>query len=288
MQLMNEAWLFGQAPFDPGNLMRVPGTHFDGTFSTAMLGAIVLGATAYWLLQRGVVKSKSMAIAGYVVFGIAAMLGLAYVPANMEDVILYCFSLLAIAGGLAFIVAREPVHAALGFATAVLSACGVLFMQQAYFVAAATIIVYAGATIIIFLFVLMFAQQTHLKPYDVLLTRPALAAIIGTALVITITWSVAEEGEILPLKIDVSRPNSLAGQPALGGGDPPVPILGAVSSESPMSPEEAARFVPSKTAGLGRAMYTDYLMAVELAGTVLLVATVGAIVLAQKQGRNPT
>ena len=43
-----------------------------------------------------------------------------------------------------------------------------------------------------------------------------------------------------------------------------------------------ARFVPGTTAGLGRALYTDYLIAVELAGTVLLVATIGALALAQR------
>ena len=42
------------------------------------------------------------------------------------------------------------------------------------------------------------------------------------------------------------------------------------------------RYVPKLTAGLGRSMYTDYLLAVELAGTVLLIATIGAIALAQR------
>lgn len=274
-------WMLAQQAFDPTNLERVPRTYVSGSFSKVMLISVFLGAIAYWLLQHGVLKNKVMAWIGVAAFGCAALVAWSVVPSEMDSMIRFCFSMLALGGGLAFIVAREPVHAALGFATAVLSSCGVLFMQQAYFVAAATIIVYAGATIIIFLFVLMFAQQTHLKGYDIQLTHPGVAVCIATALLVTIVWSVASEGEILPTKIDVTRKYSLAAQPETPDAEPPMSVLG-------MSDEQAARFVPSQTSGLGRAMYTDYLMAVELAGTILLVATIGAIALAQKPGEDVT
>lgn len=275
-------WVLAQRGVDPENLARVPGTHFAGHFSKVMLASIILGGIAYWLLQYGVVKDKKMTLTGIGLFGLGVLLAFAAIPSSDSSaVIRFCFSILAVSGGLAFIVAREPVHAALGFATAVLSSCGVMFMQEAYFVAAATMIVYAGATIIIFLFVLMFAQQTNLRAYDLKLTRPLFAAAIATAFVITITWSVAEEGEILPIKIDTTRVNSLAAQPASTGGTPPMPARN-------MSGEQVAAFVPSKTSGLGRAMYTDYLMAIELAGTILLVATLGAIVLAQRPVEETT
>jgi NADH-quinone oxidoreductase subunit J len=240
-----------------------------------MLLAIGLGAIAYWLMQRGVVKSKPMAIAGGCLFVLAAIISFTAVPTDLESLVRMCFCLLAVGGGFGFLIAREPVHAALGFATAVLSTCGVMFMQYAYFVSAATMIVYAGATIIIFLFVLMFAQQTKLRVYDVELTRPAVAAIIATSLLVAIAWSVAGPDEILPIKLDLTRENSLAAVAKSPDQLRPVPRAG-------MSDKEVAEFIPSKTSGLGRAMYTDYLLAVELAGTVLLVATIGAIALAQR------
>lgn len=269
-------WVLAQMGVDPENLARVPGTHMASHFSKVMLGSIILGSVAYWLLQYGVVKNKIATWVGMGLFAVGVILAFAAIPTEDPPAIIrFCFSILAVSGGLGFIVAREPVHAALGFATSVLSSCGVLFMQEAYFVAAATMIVYAGATIIIFLFVLMFAQQTNLRAYDLKLTRPLFAAAIATAMMITITWSVAEEGEILPLKIDMTRANSLAAQPTLVSGATPTPTPN-------MSPAQIAQFVPSKTSGLGRAMYTDYLMAIELAGTILLVATIGAIVLAQR------
>lgn len=273
---LESIWVVAQQQIDPGNLERVPGTSFPGHFSKVMLVSVILGAVAYWLMQYGVVKSKVANWVGMGLFTIGIILAFASVPSeDPAAIIRFCFSVLAISGAMGFVVAREPVHAALGFATAVLSSCGVLFMQEAYFVAAATMIVYAGATIIIFLFVLMFAQQTNLRAYDIKLTNPLLAAGIATALVITITWSVADEGEILPIKIDTTRVNSLAAQPLSTNGTPPTPTRD-------MTDKQVASFVPSKTSGLGRAMYTDYLMAIELAGTILLVATIGAIVLAQR------
>jgi NADH-quinone oxidoreductase subunit J len=143
-------------------------------------------------------------------------------------------------------------------------------------------IVYAGATIIIFLFVLMFAQKSKLQWYDVQLSSPVIAAAVATSLLFAIAWSVSESGEILPVKIDLTRPYSLAVTgSAPGEAIPPVP-------EPSMTREQLAEFTPAKTSGLGRSMFTDYLLAIELAGTVLLVATIGAIVLAQKPERDPS
>jgi NADH-quinone oxidoreductase subunit J len=260
------SWFLGQQGVDPGNLANTAGGSTAMSFSNLMLASIVLAAVAYALMQYGVVKEKRATWIGIGLFVVGVITAFIATPSGDSTALIrFCFSTLALSGGLAFIVAREPVHAALGFATAVLSSCGVLFMQEAYFVAAATMIVYAGATIIIFLFVLMFAQQTNLRAYDLKLTRPLFAAAVAAALVIAITWSVAGDGELLRAKGDASRSNSAA--------------TDSVST---------TLLAPSKTAGLGRAMYTDYLMAIELAGTVLLVATIGAIVLAQRPVEEKT
>lgn len=269
-------------PIDPKNLPLVSGDEFQGNLSQILLLVILLGTAAYLLLQHGLVKSKMMAASGAALFAVAGLMAFTSIPMELESVVRMCFSILAVAGGIAFITAREPVHAALGFATSVLSACGVMFMQSAYFIAAATMIVYAGATIIIFLFVLMFAQKPNLQRYDVQLKHPLVAAGVATSLLFAIAWSVSEPGEILPVKLDLTRPYSLAA-PGTSPGEamPPVP-------DPSMNQVQLAEFTPDKTTGLGRSMFTDYLLAIELAGTVLLVATIGAIVLAQKPERDPS
>lgn len=76
------------------------------------------------------------------------------------------FAIVAVASGGAMIVQRNPVYSALYFAITVLGVCGLFLVKSASFLAAATIIVYAGAIIVTFLFVIMLAQQTGLADYD--------------------------------------------------------------------------------------------------------------------------
>jgi NADH-quinone oxidoreductase subunit J len=244
------------------------------SWSITMLVPIILGALAYLLLQQGALKSKPYLATGAVALMAAILFAFGFAPASLDSYLLMCFCAVATAGGVSFLVAREPVYAALGFATAVLSTCGVMFMQSALFLAAATMIVYAGATIIIFLFVLMFAQQTDLRTYDVQLNNPVVAAAIGAIMLLTITMCVTGENGFKTASIDASRPYS--------GADLPAELRSDKSSAFFESRPVEMRSVPGTTSGLGRSLYTDYLIAVELAGTVLLVATIGAIALAQR------
>jgi len=216
---------------------------------------IAFGAMGYYCLQFGVVKSKAVATFGIVALVAAGLLVAVTQTPRLELYVFYAFAALATAGGIAFLTARQPVYAALGFATAILSGAGVLFMESALFVAAATMIVYAGATIIIFLFVLMFAHQGDLTNYDVRLNHPALASVIGAILLGTVVMAVQ------------AIPESDA-------------VAGDAAKVRPLS--QSVETVPSSTAGLGRSMFTEYLFTVELAGTLLLVATIGSIAVAQR------
>ncbi len=249
------------------------------TWNLWMLAPIVFGAIGYMLIQHGVVKSKAATGTGIVAILAAVVFAFGFIPSTLESWMLMNFCTVATAGGVSFLVAREPVYAALGFATAVLSTCGILFMQSALFVAAATMIVYAGATIIIFLFVLMFAQHTDLRTYDIQLTNPLLAAAIGAVLLTTITMCVTGEMAFASNQVDATRPYSQSSLPP--------ELRSEKAEEFYQKTTPSARLVPSTTAGLGRALYTDYLIAVELAGTVLLVATIGALALAQRTTEEP-
>lgn len=242
-----------------------------------MLIPVFLGAIGYLLIQEGLVRSKSLVAAGLAAWTVSAGIAAAWMPVSLDSYILYAFCALATGGGVAFLTARQPVHAALGFTTAVLSTAGVLFMQSALFIAAATMIVYAGATIIIFLFVLMFAQQSDLRSYDLNLTNPYLATSIGVVMFVAVLVCVLEPGAIPARRFDTSRPYSSA---TTGAAEGTIPMTELVGAPSPAT--DFAVAIPDSTAELGRSLYTDYLAAVELAGAVLLVATIGAIALATR------
>ncbi len=77
---------------------------------------------------------------------------------------------------------RNPVHAALCFAMVVLSTCGLFLLQAAPFLMAATIIIYAGAIVVTFLFVIMLAQQAGISNADQRSREPFLASVAGFVL----------------------------------------------------------------------------------------------------------
>ena len=154
--------------------------------------------------------------------------------------VFYIFATLLALFGLGFITFKQPVYAALSFTGIVLTSCVLFVLSQSPFLAAAHMVVYAGATIIIFLFVLMFSQRARLQSYDVTLNHPILACFIG--------------GGLLGLLISGVRTLP-----------EPIPPAG----------------FDSKVSGLGQLMYSDYMWTVVLAGILLLIATIAAIVIAE-------
>src|SRR6202007_2809329 len=98
---------------------------------------------------------------------------------HADTVLFYAFSAVALVGGALLVTQRNPVHAALSFALVVLSTCGLFLLQAAPFLMAATIIVYAGAIIVTFLFVIMLAQQEGRSDADQRTREPFLASLAG-------------------------------------------------------------------------------------------------------------
>jgi NADH:ubiquinone oxidoreductase subunit 6 (subunit J) len=103
--------------------------------------------------------------------------------ASPETVLFYAFSALAVGSGGLLVTQRNPVHAALSFALVVLSTCGLFLLQAAPFLMAATVIVYAGAIVVTFLFVIMLAQQAGISSADHRSREPLFSSIAGFVLV---------------------------------------------------------------------------------------------------------
>src|SRR5262249_53292424 len=96
------------------------------------------------------------------------------------------FSGLAILFAGLMITARNPARSALAFAMVVLSTCGLFLLLAAPFLTAATIIIYAGAIIVTFLFVIMLSQQGGPSNANLRTREPALATAAGSVLLTTL------------------------------------------------------------------------------------------------------
>jgi NADH-quinone oxidoreductase subunit J len=307
-----------------------------------------------------------------------------------ETILFYAFSALAITGGCMMLSQRNPVHAALSFALVVLSTCGLFLLLAAPFLMAATIIVYAGAIVVTFLFVIMLAQQAGLSSADQRSREPFLACLGGFILLAALlcvleknydlapldhllnriervaraktpaeiktilgdpeklpprekTLAILQEVQaLMPLKetpddllkaeeywnrMDVPKLNaffqklldhgrelragygglepdpglplapysqSRAASPAWAaaqavglGANPaaPAPLI-AVTAVASGNTGRARKLPARNVAALGRMLFTEYLLPVELAGVLLLVASIGAIAIAGRRSEG--
>src|SRR5438876_141950 len=108
--------------------------------------------------------------------------------ASAEVVLFFMFSLVAVVSGGLLVLQRNPVHAALSFALVVLATCGLFLLQAAPFLMAATTIVYAGAIVVTFLFVIMLAQQEGPSDADYRSREPLFTSAAGFLLLGTLLY----------------------------------------------------------------------------------------------------
>lgn len=168
----------------------------------------------------------------------------------MELVLFLPAAAFALAGALGVVTARRPVHSALALLAVLVALAFLYLLLWAPFVAVLQVIVYAGAIVVLFLFVIMLLHMQPGEPprEDLRLQRPTAVALgalflVGLAAVVSGGRSAAPAG----------RPPAAA---------PLTPGFG--------SPE-----------AVGQALFTRFLLPVELAALILLIGMVGAVVLAK-------
>jgi NADH-quinone oxidoreductase subunit J len=160
----------------------------------------------------------------------------------------YLFATLTIASAIAVIFARNPVHSVLWLIVAFFNAAGLMLLVGAEFIAMLVVIVYVGAVAVLFLFVVMMLD------IDFASLRSGFTRNLPFGLIIAL---------VLLAEIVIALSAWEAG-PALSGREIP------------------AAKIPNIVA-LGQLLYSRYLFAFELAGLILLVAMIGAIVLTHRR-----
>jgi len=246
------------------------------TENGAALIPLVLGWLAvWWLLPRE--KGRSRILGGLI--GVGALLALQVTllpPAGniVRDGMFYLFAGTAILSAGLMITDRNPVFAALWFALTTLAVCGLFLLNSAPFLSAATIIVYAGAIVVTFLFVIMLAQQSGAANYDHRAVQPATASILSFVLLGALLFALQEWGGIDGKTIDEAR----AGQF--------VALDASTKANLFSQPPSSNKSEIGSMRVLGRSLFSDYLYVVELAGTVLLIATIGAIAIAPRRSQG--
>jgi len=163
---------------------------------------------------------------------------------EFKTYVFYFLSAVLVYAALRVITARNPVHAALHLVLSFFSAGGVWALLQAEFLAISIVLVYVGAVMVLFLFVIMMLDINIDRVREGFLRNLPLGLVVGILMA-------AEMGLILGAQY--------------------------FSASEALVPQAAADV--SNVKELGRLLFTDYVYPFELASVILLVALIAAIVL---------
>jgi NADH-quinone oxidoreductase subunit J len=165
-----------------------------------------------------------------------------------ETWIFYAFAAVLLLSGVRVITARNPVHAALFLVLAFFTAAGIWLLLRAEFLAIALVVVYVGAVMVLFLFVVMMLDINLERVREGFWRNLPVALVVGGVMV-------AEMVAVLSNRI-------IGGQPRQLPAD------------------------YSNTKELGRVLYTQYAYAFEIAAVILLVAIISAIALTLRRRKD--
>ena len=241
---------------------------------TPLLAASIAAATAglWLLLPQAPGRARAFRWSGSLgsLLGVAGLVGMVVAGRRLgglgEEAVFHVVAAVAIVGGAATVVTRSPVYSAIWFALALAGVAGVLLVLGAQFLGVATIVVYAGAILVMFLFVLMLAQPTGMAPYDRVANEPFLATLAGGVLLALLSTAIGRLSADPPACCAMpSRADAIAAS----GAAPATAASTSGTVADPLADDAVAR--------LGAALFGRHLLAVEAAGVLLLVALVGAI-----------
>ncbi len=161
----------------------------------------------------------------------------------MEPILFILFGAVAVGGAIMVVTRKHPMASALYLILTLFAVAALFVLRQAHFLAAIQVIVYAGAIVVLFIFVIMLINVPDNKLPVERLTSMRLLGVIAAGLLILETALLARRFAM-----------------------PAAPVVDSGSVQA-----------------VGRALFTDYLLAFEITSVLLLAAVIGAITLAKKK-----
>jgi NADH-quinone oxidoreductase subunit J len=227
-----------------------------------LLLCVVAGVGTYMLLPSGAeapfrkIGGVLVAAAGLIV---AALLVRAADQSAGGGVYFWIFSAIGLTAAVRVVTHPRPVYSALYFVLTVFATAGLFVLEWAQFMAAALVIIYAGAILVTYVFVIMLAAQAQtggdekplagLAEYDIKSREPLLATAVGFATLAVLLLLIFDTGGHLVSQASSSAPAANAGS----------------------------------TQALGTYIFTNQLVSLELSGLILTISMVGAIMIARRR-----
>ena len=166
----------------------------------------------------------------------------------MEALLFYSLATVLIVFAILTVMARNPVRSAVYLISALLSVAGLFFLMRAEFVGAVQILVYVGGIMVLFLFVILLVNVEVAERERKTTRQWKTGVVLGVVLTIELAFLVVRGGQVFEA----------------------TPVREVIGERT------------QNTELVGAALFTDYLLPFEIASVLLLVAMVGAVVLAKK------
>jgi NADH-quinone oxidoreductase subunit J len=176
--------------------------------------------------------------------------------ASIGQYMFHLFGLMAVGGALALVFSKNAIHSVVGFLLSMMAVAGCYLTLSAEFLAVAQLLVYAGGIVVLFLFVVMLVEMTKYKEKGLFQVQApyAVGVVLAGAVVVTSvfwrTWFGPDAAKALTLGPGLAQGLEVASQNA-----------------------EA----------VSRGLFAQYLLPFEILSVILLVALVGAVVLAKSE-----
>lgn len=176
----------------------------------------------------------------------------------MQETLFYIFSAIMLVSSLWVVLCRNTVNSAMFMIVAFISTAALFILLEAYFLALLQVLVYAGAVMVLFLFIVMLLNVEKVSS-----SRPNYLSIVGSVAAFLLLIGGAFYLFVSPYAQGVIRVS-----------EPEVQAL-------PTLQEPFAFTTSAKSFGLG--LFTKYLLPFELAGFLLLIAMIGVIYLSKQK-----
>ena len=166
----------------------------------------------------------------------------------LAQILFFFFAAVAVVAGIGLVISRNPVSSALWLILNLFCIAALYISMNARFIGVIQILVYAGAIMVLFLFVIMLLNLSALPRFQAVNVKMGIAFLLGMVVLAQLTYLIFAGLGLLP--------------------DPGMEVASAGSVSALV---------------LGQELFTRYLLPVEIMGVLLLVATIGAVMLARKK-----
>ncbi|MCG3130850.1 MAG: hypothetical protein FLDDKLPJ_01623 [Phycisphaerae bacterium] len=247
-----------------------------------LYAAFVLGGAGLYFLLPNPDRGKPLAGAALGALGLAALIvAWALVGDAGTGAAFYALGGVAVLCTVRVITHPKPVYSALYFVVTVLAVAALCVLQGAEFLAAALVIIYAGAILVTYVFVIMLAQQSGPSSADRRSREPFLSVCAGFVTMAVITVHASKALESNAAAAGRGRAEARLASAVTEAGAP----AGIAEDGATLSDDGAKRSAatPGNAMALGGAVMTRYMAALQLSGLLLLIAMVGAVAMSRKR-----